>query len=176
MEWTYNRAARLRGTTLVELTVATALMATVFAAVMPVFAGLRRSAEARGASLEMLQNARVLNEHWYRHLLQATRIVAVGAGADDAPYLEFEGRDGVLYRYAVGPRGQMEFGPVGDTQELAGPVEYVRFVGYSAADLERPVHKPEEIRFITWEIGLRSPSPLARNRTVTGACCLRGRY
>ena len=47
--WVRKAAAAPRGTTLVELTVATALMATVFAAILPLFAGIRNSAEARWA-------------------------------------------------------------------------------------------------------------------------------
>ena len=120
-----------RGTTLVELTVATALMATVFAAIMPLFAGIRNSADARWASLEMVQNARVLNEQLCRYLTQARRIVAFSASTDDGGYLEFEAQDGVVYRCAVGTRGYIEFGPVGKLCELAGPVEYLRFACYS---------------------------------------------
>lgn len=156
-----------------ELTVATAIMATVFAALMPLFAGIRRSTEARWAGLEMVQNARVLNEHLGRHLAQAHRIVAVSASGDDGGYIEFEGQDGVVYRCAVGPRQYVEFGPVGKLCELAGPVEYLRFACYGDADFERPLPTSDGVRLVTWEAGLRSTDSRMRSKSVSGACCLR---
>ena len=117
---TSGNQAGPRGTTLVELTVATALMATVFAAIMPLFAGIRNSADARWAGLEMVQNARVLNEQLCRYLTQARRMVAFSASTDDSGYIEFEAQDGVVYRCAVGTRGYIEFGPVGKLVSLPG--------------------------------------------------------
>ena len=156
-----------------ELTVATALMATVFAAIMPLFAGIRNSADARWASLEMVQNARVLNEQLCRHLTQARRMVAFSAGTDDRGYLEFEAQDGVVYRCAVGTRGYIEFGPVGKLGELAGPVEYLRFACYSDADFDRPLQTPEGVRLVSWEVGLKSSGQLTKGKSLLGACCLR---
>ena len=162
-----------RGTTLVELTVATALMATVFAAIMPLFAGIRNSADARWAGLEMVQNARVLNEQLCRYLTQARRMVAFSASTDDSGFIEFEAQDGVVYRCAVGTRGYIEFGPVGKLCELAGPVEYLRFACYSDSDLDRPVPTPEGVRLVNWEVGLKSTGQLTKGKSLMGACCLR---
>jgi len=168
-----DKAAAPRGTTLVELTVATAIMATVFAAIMPLFAGIRNSADARWASLEIVQNARVLNEHLCRSLAEARRIVAVGASTAAAGYLEFEAEDGAVYRCAVGSRGYIEFGPVGKLHELAGPVEYLRFACYSDTDFDRPLQAPDDVRFVSWEARFKSRGRLTHDKTVTGACCLR---
>ena len=71
MGWANDKLIGRRGTTIVELTVAVAIIATVFAAVMPLFAGIRNSAETRWANLEMIQNARVLNEQLCRYLAGA---------------------------------------------------------------------------------------------------------
>ena len=171
-----------------ELAVATAIMATIFAATMPLFVGIRNSTDTRWASLEMLQNARVLNEHLGRYLAQSRRIVAVSARTDNAGYIECEAEDGVVYRCAVGARGCVEFGPVGHLQApgesrrdreplgiLAGPVEYLRFVCYGAADFREPLETPDGIRLVTWEAGLKSAGRLAPGKVVTGACCLRAR-
>lgn len=156
-----------------ELTVATAIMATIFAAIMPLFAGIRNSAGVRWASLEMVQNARVLNEHLCRSLAQAKRIVAVSASTDNSGAIEFEGADDVVYRCAVGAQGYVEFGPVGDLHLLAGPVEYLRFVCYSNTDFSRPVQTPADVQLVTWEAGLKSVGHLVQDKVVTGACCLR---
>ena len=173
MGYACDQTAASRGTTLVELTVATAIMATVFAALLPLFAGIRRSTEARWASLEMIQNARVLNEHLYRHLAQANRIVAVSASTEDGGYLEFEGHDGMVYRYAMGPRQYVEFGPVGTLCELAGPVEYLHFACYDDTDFDRPRPTPDGVRLVSWVAGLKSTGSRTRSKAVRGACCLR---
>jgi hypothetical protein len=170
----------------VELTVATAIMATIFAATMPLFVGIRNSTETRWTNLETLQNARVLNEHLGRYLAQATRIAAVSASTDRAGYIECEMEDGVVYRCALGARGYVEFGPIGDWHEsggfqrdgrhlsiLAGPVEYLRFVCYDDCDFQRPLETPAGVRLVTWEAGLKSTGRLAPAKVVTGACCLR---
>ena len=156
-----------------ELTVATAIMTTVFAAVMPLFAGIRRSAEGRWASLEMVQNARVLNEHLGRWLAQARRITAISAAADAAGYVDFEAADGLVYRCAAGPHGAIEFGPLGRLRPLVGPVASLRFAGFDAADCDRPAPTPERIRLVTWEAALRSPGHFVKDKVVPGACCLR---
>ncbi len=183
---TRERRAAPPGTTLVELIVATAIMTTIFAATLPLFVGIRNSTDTRWTNLEMLQNARVLNEHLGRYLAQATRIVAVSAGTDSAGYIECEMGDGVVYRCAVGARGYVEFGPVGDRREpeefprdgrplsiLAGPVEYLRFTCYDDLDFHRPLETPVGVRLVTWEAGLKSAGHLAPGKVVTGACCLR---
>jgi type II secretory pathway pseudopilin PulG len=181
-----NQTAASRGTTLVELTVATAIMATLFAALIPLFVGIRNSTSARWAGLEMVQNARVLNEQLCRYLTQARRIVAVSASTEDNGFVEFEAEDGVVYRCAVGTSRYIEFGPVesrrerGDPQRdisrwgtLAGPVEYLRFTCYSEADFDTPVQTPNDIRLVSWEAGFQSAGPLTQGKSVTGACCLR---
>jgi hypothetical protein len=185
----------------VELTVATAIMATIFAATLPLFVAIRNSTDTRWTGLEMLQNARVLNEHLGRYLAQATRIVAVSPSADGAGYIECEMEDGVVYRCAVGARGYVEFGPVREGTPiaryrdrepdrhgppgcprdgrclsiLAGPVEYLRFACYDDRDFDRPLGTPAGVRFVTWEAGLRSADHLTLGKVVTGACCLRVR-
>jgi hypothetical protein len=181
-----SRRIRQHGTTLVELTIAVAITATVFTAVLPLFAGIRNSAEARWAGLEMVQNARVLNEYLCRHLAQARRVVGVSGPMDDRGYIEFETAAGSLCRCSLGTGGDIEFGPAGGRQGqeasarapapagiLAGPVEYLRFVCYDGNDLAHPSTTAGRIRLVTWEAGWRSANPLTRGRTVSGSCCLR---
>ncbi|MEN6425641.1 MAG: type II secretion system protein [Phycisphaerales bacterium] len=162
-----------RGTTIVELTVAVAIIATVFAAIMPLFAGVRNSADAQWANLEMAQNARVLNEQLGRCLAGAGRITAVSSSASSDGYIQFEAADGAIYRCELEAGGYVEFGPVGDLSELVGPVESLRFVCYDGNDLSSPAQTPDGIRLVTWEAGLQSAGALTRDKTVRGACYLR---
>jgi Tfp pilus assembly protein PilE len=168
-----NKTIDRRGTTMVELTVAVAVMAVVFAAIMPLFAGVRNSAESRWANLEMVQTARVLNEQLCRHLAAAKRVTAVSTDTSDQGSIQFEAADGVFYRCALGAAGAVEFGPVGDASALAGPVDYLRFVCYDGNDLASPTSTPETVRLVTWEAGLRSAGTLTRDKIVRGACYLR---
>jgi len=173
MRYGKDRVIGPRGTTLVELTVAVAIVAVVFAAVMPLFAGIRNSADTRWANLEMVQNARVLNEQLCRCLAAAKRITAVSSGASESGYIEFETADGESCRCDLGEDGWVRFGPVGDLNALAGPLDSLRFVCYDGNDLDNPVVAPEAVRLVTWEAGLRSEGSMAHSKIVRGACGLR---
>jgi prepilin-type N-terminal cleavage/methylation domain-containing protein len=164
-----------RGTTLVELVVAMALLGIVLGAIVPVFAGIRNGSDTQQACTEMLQNARVLNEHLLRHLAQARRIVGFSSPAETGGYIEFEAADGTIGRYGVNQAGYVEFGPPGAGAELAGPVSCLRFVCYDANDLSRPIETAGTIHFVTWEAVLKSPGRLAQDGAVKGACCLRAK-
>jgi hypothetical protein len=177
---------RQHGTTLVELTIAVAIMATVFTAVLPLFAGIRNSTEARWAGLEMVQNARVLNEYLCRHLAEARRVADVSGATDDRGYIVFETATGSLCRCCLGEGGDIEFGPADGRQGredsgpagspagiLAGPADYLRFVCYDGNDLAHPSTTAGRIRLVTWEAGWRSSSRLTRGRAVSGSCYFR---
>jgi len=168
-----NRVIDPRGTTLVELTVAVAIVAVVFAAVMPLFAGVRNSADARWANLEMVQTARVLNEQLGRHLAAAHRVTVVSEGTSDEGYIQFEAADGTSYRCVLGGDGWVRFGPADNPDELVGSVDCLRFVCYDGNDLTHPAVVPSTTRLVTWEAHLRSPGSMTRGKIVRGACGLR---
>ncbi len=169
----YEAEGNRRGTTLVELVVAMAILVIVLGAIVPVFAAIRSGSDTQRARVEMLQNARVLNEHVLRHLAQAKRIVGVSSPFETGGYIEFEAADGSICRYGVNADGYVEFGPVGAAGELAGPLDGLRFTCYDVNDLSKPIEIVGEIRFVTWEATLRSPGGPARDKAVNGACCLR---
>lgn len=162
-----------RGTTIVELTVATAILAVVFATIMPVFGTIRNHAEAAGANSEMVQNARVLNEQLYRYLAKAGRITATSGSTETEGYIEFEAGDAAVRRCRLGTSGCIEFGPVGDLCDLAGPVEYLTFVCYDGNDPAGQTVVPEHVRLVTWEARLKSAGTLTSDKTIRGACYLR---
>lgn len=162
-----------RGTTIVELTVATAILVTVFAAIMPVFAAVRNHAESAGANSEMVQNARVLNEQLYRHLAQARRITALSASTVTDGYIEFEAGDGAVRRCQVGANGYVVFGPPDNLCELAGPAKSLTFAGYDGNDPAMQTEVAAHVRLVTWEARLDSAGTLAGDKTTRGACYLR---
>jgi len=158
---------------MVELTVATAILVTVFASLMPVFVAMRNHADASAAGLERVQNARILNEQLYRHLAQAERVIAMSAAGESDGHIDFEASDGNVRRCRLGSNGGVEFGPVNDLHELAGPVEYLKFTCYDGNDPVTPTDIASHARLVTWEAGLGGTSLLAEDRTVRGACYLR---
>jgi len=165
--------SRAYGMTVVELVVAVALMAVVTGAVLPLLAGVRNGSDTQRAQSEMIQNSRVLNEHVLRQLSQATRVVQVSSASETNGHIEFEDPDGTTYRYDVGAGDYVQFGPVGDAADLAGPVSCLQFVCYDANDLTHSTQEAAAIRLVTWEVTLRSAGHLARDRTGSGACYLR---
>ena len=152
---------------MVELTVSTAILATVFASLMPVFVVMRNHADVAAAGSERVQNARILNEQLYRHLAQAERVIAMSAAGDSDGHLEFEAADGVVRGFRLGSNGGVEFGPVNDLHELAGPVEYLKFTCYDGNDPAMQTDTAAHVRLVTWEAG-----PV-EDRAVRGACYLR---
>ncbi len=173
MECLKDKRVRQRGTTLVEMTVAVAVVALMFATLMPLFAGVRTSADSRWAGLEMLQNARVLNEQLSRHLAGARWVVNVSGPSESNGFIELEAANGAVLRYEVAANGYVRFGPLTDLSDLAGPVTSLRFVCYGINDLDRPTEIPASIRLVTWEASLRSSAGLVRDRTIAGASFLR---
>jgi type II secretory pathway pseudopilin PulG len=157
----------------VELTVAMAILAVVFAAVMPVFAAIRNHADAAGADSEMVQNARVLNEQLYRYLAQAKRITAVSGSTDVGGYIELQAGDGATRRFQRASSGYVEFGPLGSLSELAGPVTYLKFTCYDGNDPLVQTVVAEDVRLVTWEARLDSAGTLTGDKIVRGACYLR---
>jgi type II secretory pathway pseudopilin PulG len=168
-----DKRNRQHGTTLVELTVAVAVVAIVFAALMPLFVGIRNSSESRWAGLEMVQNARVLNEQLSRHLAQARRVMSVSGASTANGYIEFEAADGAVLRCEVASNGYVRFGPADDLAELAGPVKSLQFVCYDANDLESPTEVPACVRLVTWEAVFKSSARLTQGRSIMGASFLR---
>jgi hypothetical protein len=158
---------------MVELAVATAILAVVFAAIMPVFAAIRRHADTAGAGSEMVQSARVLNEQLYRHLAQARRITAMSDGSATDGYIEFETRDAVTRRCQLGSGGFIEFGPVDELSELAGPAEHLTFTCYDGNDPAVPTDVPSHVRLVTWEARLESTGATAADKIIRGGCYLR---
>lgn len=162
-----------RGTTIVELTVSIAILAVVFASLMPVFAGVRHHADAAGAASEMVQNARIVNDQLSRHLAGARRITAVSGSSDDDGYIEFETSAGVAQRCELGSNRYVEFGPAGGLSELAGPVESLTFTCYDGNDPAAQTDEPDDIRLVTWEARLDNAHAPTGDRTIRGVCYLR---
>jgi len=167
------RLRRGAALTLVEMVVAMAIMAIVFAAVLPELRVIRNSWDSKADAAEALQNGRVLMDHLYRNLSKAVRITAVSDWRETLGYIEFQDNDGSIARYDIGADSYVEFGPIGNPSELAGPVSQLQFTCFDACDLDTPTTDIDEIRSVKFKATLLNLSPLGQDRTFTGQAYLR---
>ena len=141
-------AGSAKALTLMEMVISMAIMAVVFAAVLPQFRNINNSwASKRGAS-EAVQNGRVLIDHLSRNLSSAVKITAISAPDVTNGFIEYEANDGDTYRYEVSRDGYAQFGAVGSLSELAGPVDQLQFTGYDAYELDTMTAKTGVIRCV----------------------------
>jgi prepilin-type N-terminal cleavage/methylation domain-containing protein len=164
------------GLTIVEMVIAMAIIAIVFAAILPQFRAIMGSWDSKAGSAETLQNGRVLIEHLNRNLSQAVRISAVSESSETSGYIEFENNDANTLRYDVDANSYVEFGIVGELYELAGPVSQFQFTCYDACDLDTPlpdVNDVNSIRFVKVQTTLTNPATLAQDKTFTASAYLR---
>ena len=144
-----------RALTILEMVIALAIIAVVFAVVLPQFANIRNSWNSKIANAEVIQNERVLLDHINRNLSNAVVIKDVSLSTETNGYIEFQDWDGNIFRYQVNGDKYVEFGPVGDLGEIAGPVSQLQFTCYALTDLVNPTVSANVIRKIRGNRGMR---------------------
>ena len=148
---------QVRGTTLIELVLAVAILTVVFAAVVPLFTYVRQSTAVQAGNTEAIQSGRVLMSHLHQHLSTAVSIAAISAAESTLGYIEFVDNDANTLRYEVS-NGSVYYGPSGDLSLLAGPVSQFQLAGYALDDLETATTDVNTIRLITVEATLDNTS------------------
>lgn len=161
------------GLTLVEMVIAMAIMAIVFAVILPQFRAILNSWESKSGAAETLQNGRVLIDHLCRNLSAAVRITAVSDASQTSGYIEFEDNDANTLRYDVDADNYVEFGLVGDLYELAGPVSQFQFSCYDACDLDNPITEVNDIRSVKVQTTLTNSFAPGRDITFNTQVYLR---
>ncbi len=160
--------------TLVEMVMALAIMAILFAAFLPQFRSIRNSWDSKKGGAEALQGGRVLTEHLYRNLATAVRITTVSDSTETDGFIEFEDNDGNTLRYDVnGTTSYVEFGVVGDLAELAGPVSRLQFTCYDAYDFDTAINDCNYIRLVEVQTILTNSAALAQEKNFTVSAYLR---
>lgn len=159
--------------TLLETVIALAIMAIVFAAVLPQFRAINNSWDSKQGNAEVLQNGRVLIDHINRNLSKAVKITAVSDSAEIDGYIEFEDNDGNNFRYDIGANNYVEFGLVGDLSDLAGPVNSLLFTCYDSNDFINPTTDVNSIRLVEVQTILTNSSALSQDKTFTTSVYLR---
>jgi type II secretory pathway pseudopilin PulG len=174
-----GQAGRLRGgLTIVEMVLALAIMAIVFAALLPEFRAIQNTWGSKADNAEIIQNSRILTDHLYRNITKARRITAVSNSDDTNGYIEFENVDGDVLRYDIQANNYVEFGAVDDElSELAGPVSSLQFTCYDAFDLDNPLNMRtadvNDIRSVKIQATLPNSFRLGQDRTIAAQVYLR---
>jgi len=173
MQYQNSKTRFSRALTLVEMVIAMAIMAIVFAVILPQFRVIQNSWDSKQAAAETLQNSRVLMDHLYRNFSKAVKITAVSDSSETNGYIEFEDNIGDTLRYDVDANNYVEFGPVGDLYDLAGPVSQLQFTCYDGNDFDTAITDVNDIRFIKLQTTLTNPAAMGHDKTFTAQIYLR---
>jgi uncharacterized protein YaiE (UPF0345 family) len=155
------------------MVIALAIITMVMAVVLPQFRAINNSWDTRAGAAETLQNGRVLIDHLNRNLSKAARITTVSDSSTTNGYIEFVDNDANDFRYDIGTGNYIEFGPVGDLTELAGPVSQLQFTCYDAFDLDTPITDVNSIRNVKVETTLTNSASLDQDMTFTAHAYIR---
>jgi uncharacterized protein YaiE (UPF0345 family)/competence protein ComGC len=159
--------------TLLEMVIALAILSMVMAVVLPQLRAINNSWDTTAGAAETLQNGRVLIDHLNRNLSKAARITAVSDSSTTNGYIEFVDNDANDFRYDIGTGNYVEFGPVGDLAELAGPVSQLQFTCYDALDTDTPITDVNSIRNVKVEATLTNPAAMDQDMTFTAQAYIR---
>jgi len=157
-----------------ETVIALAIMAVVFATIIPLFRQIRSNWDAREASAEVLQSGRVLMDHLNRNFATATRIIDVGASDQTLGHVEFLASDGNTPKYDVNAAGYVVYDVI-NTDRVAGPVTQFRLTCYDANDFNTPTTDANVIRLVKLQVTVANPEPLAEDVNFATSIYLRAR-
>jgi prepilin-type N-terminal cleavage/methylation domain-containing protein len=160
------------GLTLLEMILAMTIMAIVFAVIVPQLRPMLTSWDSKAGAGEAVQNGRVLIDHLNRNLSKAVKITTVSDSSTTKGYIEYEDNDGNTCRYDVASN-YVEFGVVGDLNDLAGPVSQLQFTCYDACDLDTPITDVNSIRFVKVETTLTNADALGQDKSFIAQAYLR---
>ena len=174
MQYRNNKVRSSQALTLVEMLVAMAIMAIIFAAILPQLRVINNSWDSKVGASETLQNGRVLIDHINRNLSKALRITAVSDSSDTNGYIEFLDNDANNVRYDINSTTDyVEFGLIGNPSDLAGPVSKLQFTCYGAVDLSTPITDVNAIRSVKVETTLINSAMLDQDMPFTTQAYIR---
>jgi hypothetical protein len=151
-----------------------AIMAIIFAVIVPQLRVSENSWNSKVGAAETLQNGRILIDHLNRNLSKAARITAVSDSSETNGYIEFIDNDANNVRYAVNTiNDYVEFGPIGGPNDVAGPVSKLQFSCYGAVDLSTPITDVDAIRSVMVEITLTNPTKHGQDMTFSTQAYIR---
>jgi prepilin-type N-terminal cleavage/methylation domain-containing protein len=122
---------RRRGFSLLEMIVATAIMATLMTSLVVIVRSGYAIWNAQEQDIDMAENANGVLRHFVREMRQATSITAITAASNTQGSLTFTTAAGVTRSWSYSG-GQVLFNNGTATQLLAPSINELTFVGYQA--------------------------------------------
>lgn len=160
------------------MVIAMAIMAIVFAVLMPQLNAIQNSWDSKTGSAETLQNGRVLIDHLQRKLASAKEITTVSALAETDGFIQFIDNESNTCRYdVVGTVTKyIKYGRIGQLADLAGPVSRFQIYCYDVNDMNAPLNpvlNPCCVHFMKIETTLTNPAGMGQDLTLTASTYLR---
>jgi type II secretory pathway pseudopilin PulG len=169
----YKLRLTFKGLTMLEMVIALAMMAIIFAAILPQFRNIQNSWASKQTNAEILQNGRIFITHLNRNLAKATRITDVSDPCDATGYIEFMSNDANTYRCEIGANNYVQYGKVSEgLADLAGPVSQLQFTCYSLNDLDTPTTDEGFIRLVKVDTTFTNAATLGQDKNFTTAAYL----
>jgi prepilin-type N-terminal cleavage/methylation domain-containing protein len=173
-----NRIRFRSALTLLEMIIAMAIMAIVFAVLVPQLKAIQNSWDTKAGKAEALQNGRILLDHLQRTLASARQISAVSSLDETDGFIQLSDNESNTYRYdVVGTTTKyIKYGPIGQLADLAGPISRFQVYCYDVNDMNAPldpVQSPADVRFIKVEATLTNSASMGQDLTVTASAYLR---
>jgi type II secretory pathway pseudopilin PulG len=153
--------------TIVEIIIAVSIMAIVFAAILPQFRNMYHSWDSQKQRGEVVQNARVLLDCLGRSLASAVRVTSVSLPDDQLGYIEFEKNDGNAYRIDISGNSYIQYGPVDNLSDFAGPVSQLQFQCYGLEDMSTTTTEPDDIRLVKVSTVIYNPEEPLRTQSYS---------
>lgn len=173
-----NRIRFRPALTMLEMIFAMAIMAIVFAVLVPQLKAIQNSWDTKAGKAEALQNGRILLDHLQRTLASAKKISAVSSLDETDGFIQFSDNESNTYRYdVVGTTTKyIKYGPIGQLADLAGPVSRFQVYCYDVNDMNAPldpVSNPCCVRFVKVEATLTNLASMGQDLDVTASAYLR---
>jgi prepilin-type N-terminal cleavage/methylation domain-containing protein len=158
-------AMQKKAMTLLEVVISMAIVAVLFAVILPQLRLVQVGWAARREHSDNLQNARVIIDTLRRYLTGARRITAVSGPEHTQGFIQFIGSDDLEYSVRVDENKMVLFGHPGSEQPLGGPAERFGLSCYGLENPDRPTEVTAEIRLV--HLDLEIPGRLDRIKGVS---------
>jgi prepilin-type N-terminal cleavage/methylation domain-containing protein len=160
------------GLSLLEVMAATAIMATVTAAVVVVMNSGYSVWKAQEADIDVLENGYGVLRHFARHLRQASSISAITASGNTTGSLSFTLATGAACTMARNGSSEVYYNNGTSDQLLAKSINSMTFTGYKA-DGVTATTTLSDIQIVQCQVQITLPRGAGITRTLTTRAWLR---
>jgi type II secretory pathway pseudopilin PulG len=160
-------AKNLRGgLSLLEMMAATAIMATVTAAVVVVMNTGFSAWKAQEADIDVLENGYGVLRHFARQLRQATAVTAITAAGNTTGSLSFTTVAGATCTWARNASSDVYYNNGTSNQLLAKSIDSLTFTGYKA-DGVTATTTVTDLQVVQCQLQITLPRGAGQTRTLT---------